>query len=614
MNFFEHQRLARRHSLVLVALFLIFLSALSGIIAAVGIALLNPDGWAHSLDFLRSKQGQTLLLKATLSIATLLGLVTLYRTLAFGTSGNRIAEKLGGERVHPDTKDPNERRLLNIVQEMSLASGVPQPSVWLLRSEPSLNAMAAGFDVPRATIICTQGAITFWSRDELQAVIAHEFSHILNGDMRLNLRLTGAISGLVALSEIGRFLISGSRQSGSRSRNQLVPLGLALLVLGAIGVLFARVIQSAISRKRELLADASSCQFTRNPSALASALSKILFSDTHQQMLAPYTLTTSHFFFSNPSSLSLSALFSTHPPLRERIQLLDPTFLDPTLVQKNWEKTQAHSHPTLQMLQARDAQSTDLKLFSQHVLKTFADTRSVPSSSSVDLRKLPNAVLEQLKTWDGASSILKSLIDPTLMHTKEVAQKGARFELSTLAIGTLKQLANAEQKKQIIHEIESILLTLPKPDPFAVILSLMVKHSLFPARGIRSWIKSEINIDTRLKNVVIFYRWLLTHTSMRTEDSKAAFFKGLATLTTKPYSPGSEAREPLTLRRLEESLIALKHLPPAWKERLMRGALELFSHDEKLLIEEIEVFRASSVILGVPIPPLQFSSLSEARA
>ena len=186
--------------------------------------------------------------------------------------GSAVAESLGGRLVNPNTTDPDERKLRNVVEEMAIAAGVPVPKIYVLDEEEGINAFAAGHTPSDAAIGVTRGCMNLLKRDELQGVIGHEFSHILNGDMRLNLRLMGIIFGILCLAVIGRVLLY---TRGGKDRNPLPLLGLALIVIGGIGVFFGRLIQAAVSRQREFLADASAVQFTRNPAGLSGALQKI---------------------------------------------------------------------------------------------------------------------------------------------------------------------------------------------------------------------------------------------------------------------------------------------------------------------------------------------------
>ena len=324
MDFFERQDKARRNTKWLV---FYFIAAVVLIVASVYLALLfifhgasnyQPRGappvfalWNPKL-FLFAAGG-------TLAIITC---GSLFKTAQLSSGGSAVAESLGGRLLDTNTNDPAERKLLNVVEEMAIASGVPTPQVYVMDDEQGINAFAAGHNLNDAVIGVTRGCITTLKRDELQGVIGHEFSHILNGDMRLNLRLMGIIFGILCLAVIGRILLHA--RGSSRDKNPLPLIGLVLILFGWIGVLFGRLIQSAVSRQREFLADASAVQFTRNPAGLSGALQKIGALTQGSQMESEHAAEASHMFFGNPMSSSLFNVFATHPPLEERIRAIDP--------------------------------------------------------------------------------------------------------------------------------------------------------------------------------------------------------------------------------------------------------------------------------------------------
>jgi Zn-dependent protease with chaperone function len=251
---------------------------------------------------------------------TIIGTGSFFKTLSLARGGRAVAELLDGRLVNPNSTDAHERKLLNVVEEMAIASGVPVPQVYVMDGEAGINAFAAGHSASDAAISVTRGAMTMLTRDELQGVIAHEFSHLLNGDMKLNLRLMGLIFGILCLTVIGRILVQ------TRGRNNPLPLvGLVLIVFGWIGVLFGRLIQAAVSRQREFLADASAVQFTRNPSGLAGALKKIGGIAEGSRLQSHRAEEASHLFFANGLKSRFFG-FATHPPLIERIRALDPSF------------------------------------------------------------------------------------------------------------------------------------------------------------------------------------------------------------------------------------------------------------------------------------------------
>ena len=270
-----------------------------------------------------------LFLVATVGTLSVIALGSGFKTLELAQGGSTVATMLGGRLVDPTTSDPDERKLRNVVEEMAIAAGVPVPQVYLLPEERGINAFAAGHSTSDAVVAVTAGAVRLLTRDELQGVIGHEFSHILNGDMRLNLRLMGIIFGILCLTVIGRVLLY-TRSRSSKDKNPLPLLGLALIVIGWVGVFFGRLIQAAVSRQREFLADASSVQFTRNPAGLAGALKKIGGLEFGSKLEAAHAEEASHMFFGNGMGESFFHMMDTHPPLAERIKAIDPASTAPS--------------------------------------------------------------------------------------------------------------------------------------------------------------------------------------------------------------------------------------------------------------------------------------------
>src|SRR5262249_4282677 len=270
-----------------------------------------------------------LLLLAALGVGLVVGGASAFKVAQLASGGQAVALMMGGEEVPGTTTDARQKRLLNVVEEMALAAGVPVPPVYVLE-EPGINAFAAGYAPGDAVVAVSQGCLNYLTRDELQGVVAHEFSHILNGDMRLNIRLIGLIFGIMALSIIGRILMltSRGRSSGRNdSRGGLVLLGLGVFVLGLVGAFFGRLIMAAGSRQREDLADASAVPFTRNPDSIGGALKKIGGLAEGSRIDTPQAAETAHMFFANAfAGEGLAGLLATHPPLVERIRRLDPQF------------------------------------------------------------------------------------------------------------------------------------------------------------------------------------------------------------------------------------------------------------------------------------------------
>lgn len=328
MDFFQHQEVARRSTRRLIVLFAI---AVILIVIAVNVAASAIFfGFLAPSDVVRSTASLPtgFYFVNTLLVLGLIGGGTLFKMQALSAGGAAVANLVDAREIDMTTTDLLDRRLVNVVEEMAIASGVPVPRVYVMDNETSINAFAAGHSINDAVITVTRGTLTRLNRDELQGVIAHEFSHVLNGDMRLNLQLIGVLHGLLIVALAGRLLLEvGGRSRSSRSGSAIAVLffaGVALWILGYIGVFFGRLIKAAVSRQREFLADASAVQFTRNPDGIGGALRKIggLSQQTGlgTRIDHPQAETLSHLFLGAARPVFVGGLFATHPSLEERVQ------------------------------------------------------------------------------------------------------------------------------------------------------------------------------------------------------------------------------------------------------------------------------------------------------
>ena len=319
MDFFERQRAARGTSVRLVVLFVVAVVAIVAVNDLVVVLLWHGEPAGTLIGFV---------IVMTIFTLLVIGGGTASKMIALRGGGAAVAQSVGATAVDPSTSDPRLRRFVNVVEEMAIASGVPVPRLFVLEQEPGINAFAAGYTPSDAAITVTSGALDRLNRDELQGVIGHEFSHVLNGDMRLNVRLIGLLNGILLLGLIGlRFLaFGGGRSRDSKGGNPILVIALALIVLGFVGQFFAGLIKAAVSRQREWLADASSVQFTRQTTGLTGALKKIAGLPTGSKLSDAHgAKQVSHMLFGEGGS-SLTSLLATHPPLLERIAALDPTF------------------------------------------------------------------------------------------------------------------------------------------------------------------------------------------------------------------------------------------------------------------------------------------------
>jgi len=342
-DFFERQSAARRSTKWLVVLFTVAVVALVGIVFVATFAAVGGyEQYSRNATIsssveppLAGQDFQRLQWEVPLGACAftllLIGGGSLFKIAQLNGGGTAVAENVGGTRVAPNTTDPIERRLLNVVEEMALASGVPVPPVFMLPEEQGINAFAAGYSPSDAVVAVTRGTAEQLTRDELQGVVAHEFSHILNGDMRLNIRLIGLLHGILLLSLVGRILFRSVAYSGrSRSKNDnvgaIIIAGLVMIIIGSVGALMGNLIKAAVSRQREFLADASAVQFTRNPGGIAGALKRIGSAVKGSLLKHPNASEMSHLYFGQGVWEGFSGLMATHPPLEKRIIRLDPAW------------------------------------------------------------------------------------------------------------------------------------------------------------------------------------------------------------------------------------------------------------------------------------------------
>ncbi len=341
MDFFEHQEVARKKTGRLVILFML---AVVGIIVLtyVAVALFvlvvgaQSGGGGDAEELAAWLLNPLVILGVGAGVIGLVGLGSIYKMAALRSGGQAVAEMLGGKLLDPGVRTLDEKRVLNVVEEMAIASGTPVPRVYVMDNEAAINAFAAGWSPDDAVIGVTRGTVELLNRDELQGVVAHEFSHILNGDMRLNIRLIGLLHGILVIGLTGYGILRSIRyMSVGRSTRRdgkgggggiivaILALGAALVVIGFVGSFFGKLIKAAVSRQREFLADASAVQFTRNPEGIGGALQKIGGLTNHAKLAAPKAEEASHMFFGAAVGFWLG-MMSTHPPIEERIRRVLP--------------------------------------------------------------------------------------------------------------------------------------------------------------------------------------------------------------------------------------------------------------------------------------------------
>ena len=420
MNFFEHQDKARRNARVLTLFFLIAVFALIVITNLVAAAFLwmNED---YNLYSGGSHQGLAGFLSyftwarfggIGMAISGTVSLVVAAKWLQLSKGGKTVAESMGGSRILAQGSDPGERRVLNVVQELALAANMPVPVVYVLNDERGINAFAAGITPADAVVAVTRGAIQQLKRHEVQGVIAPEFSHILNGDMRLNIRLAAMLKGITFVGDVGNFLLRSSRRrhgTDTKSQAALPLLGLGLLSIGWLGGMAAGFIKAAISRQKEYLADASAVQFTRNPEGIADALKVIGGYVPGSLVHAARANELSHIFFGQIQH-RLWQVFATHPPLEDRIRRLDPRW-DGVVIKREVKhfgpKTQANGEGRVGFVAAGILASAALE--TELIDADFGPSPGELDYQSAHKHELPLAFIQHSHQPLGANALVYAL-------------------------------------------------------------------------------------------------------------------------------------------------------------------------------------------------------------
>lgn len=652
MNFFERQRQVRRISARLVALFIV---AVVGIVAVVDIAVVIVFDGAS----MPPAQLAGLLVVASGLTVAVIALAALFRTATLRGGGGRVARELGGVLVPPDTTDPQLRRLRNVVEEIAIASGVPVPEVYLLPHEEGINAFAAGWSTSDAAIAVTRGTLERLNRDELQGVIAHEFSHVVNGDMRLNIRLMGLLFGILFLAVIGRGLLRTGFVSGGRSRNDnkggnpLPLIGLAMVAAGYVGVLVGRLIKASVSRQREYLADASAVQFTRQTAGLAGALKKIGGLPSGSALKNPKSEEVGHMLFGSGSRMS--SLFATHPPLPDRIKALEPSF-DPaelTALSRRWAAAPpsglaedralgltgggltpggtpgAADAATTRRAAALPDPDARIPVDPAEVVERIGATPAAAYPHAADLLgRIPADLLDQARRPDTVVPLLLGLLfsaDPQVRARQhaEVAQRHGRsladaawqaghataglhpllrLPLAEVAFPALTHRSPAER-----DAVADAMATLVRADGrisvFEYCLSRLVgdelRESSAPASrpgGGRGTLRGA------QRSVATLFSFLAQVGHPDPGAAERAFAAGMAHTL-----PGAGVRFAVPaggVLELESVWPELDGLQPAEKSRLVAGAVAVISHDGVMTVPEVELLRTICLILHSPLPPL----------
>lgn len=645
MNFFQHQEAARSASRRLVVLFTLGVLAVVLAINLIvlfaiataeqhGVVLINPElrhtGFLPDFAAWAAARPGTILL-TTLIVLGVIGLASLYKTVVLSGGGGVVARSLGGVRISPDTTDPQQRRLLNVVEEMAIASGVPMPEVYLLEQESGINAFAAGHNPANAAIGVTRGTITTLNRAELQGVIAHEFSHILNGDMRLNLRLMGLLFGLLVIAMIGRTVLrlssgSSSRSSKDKGLGPIMLIAFGVLIIGYVGLFFGRLIQAAISRHREALADASAVQFTRDPTGLRGALVKIGALSNGSKIGNPEVDEVAHMLFAP----GMRRLFATHPALEDRIKAIDPRFdpkeFDRVRAQLLSEETKTEAAPKPTAAERLES-IINIPGVAPAVAGLVGNPGTIHMRVARQIRKsLPEAIVVAGRHPSSARALLLALALDTNSEARErqkqfIAQQigapvaSAVSELQSAidalepeqrlpalfgAFPALRQLTR-EDRMQLMFGLNGMLQREGRVSLHSYVLRKLAQvhlhDDLSPAARTR-----QLTLNVVQNDIQVLFSVLAQHGHENEVAARRAYEAGVHHLLPRArpeFAASAHWAQPLDL-----ALSRLDRLAPIAKEQLVEAMVKTVTHDQQLTLGESELLRAVCATLHCPLPPL----------
>jgi Zn-dependent protease with chaperone function len=629
MDFFAAQDQARRRTRILVVLFGLAILAIVLVIYVPANLVLGAGPEGHD---------PRLFAQIALPVAGFILAGTWWRLRTLRAGGPTVAALMGARPVAPDSASAAEARLINIVEELALASGIPVPAVYVLEREEAINAFAAGYSIHDAAVVVTKGCMERLDRDELQGVMAHEFSHILNGDMRLNIRTVGVLYGLVLLTVTGRGILRTAAHTGRRKDNAAggaIAIGLALVIVGYLGVFFGKLIKAAISRQREYLADAAAVQFTRNPHGLAGALKKIatllpgsVIHDHHAEEL-------SHVFFASglrQSGLGLP-LFTTHPPIERRIRRIDPA----------WDGSYDVAVPESMKQAAETARAErvpgmGVPPMARRGLSTAAVMASIGAPAAVHLAyardllgRIPPALRSATHDETGAQALVLALLlssesGPVREQQLEAitADGGPALARRTVELETWIARVGAEARLGLLDLALPTLHHLPEPRAVAfrrtvqrlirednqvrmfdyALVHILARH-LRPGRGRDAAPGEHFHSFQPLREDVEVVLSVVAHSGATAAREAEAAFGGAADRL-PPTAHPLALRQPecLDLPRVDRALQRLERASLGVRRRLVDAAAHCVAFDGRVLPEEAETLRAVAEALECPLPPV----------
>ncbi len=656
MDFFEAQERARSRTKRLVFLFVLAVAGtiLGGYAAALGITQYAGRSDRHNRSgnyYSPTSSAQDwwdpkLFAQVTLGTLAIVVGASLFKWATMRQGGAAIAESVGARAVDPHTTDLHERRLLNVVEEMAIASGIPVPAVYIMDDEPCLNAFAAGLTTADAAVTVTRGTLEKLTRDELQGVIGHEFSHILNGDMRLNVRLTALIFGILVIGLIGRGLLNSMRFTRVRSSNDkdkgggvvlMMAIGAALLIIGYIGYFFGRLIQAAVSRQREFLADASAVQFTRNPGGITGALKKIGGYAIGSGLQTSHAEQLGHFFFAQGFTSMFGSAMATHPPLAERIRAIEPTwdgkdFNPPEIVDIAHESSAMAGfggNPTsaTPRAPARSMVSLPFKpvqvvadvgvLTESHFRRAQALLETIPTRLREATRDTATAqalvyglLLSGDKTMrDGQRALVEKHAGPEAAATLagfrpalSLLDPVVRLPLLQLSLPALRQL-DAAALARFATTLDELVHADGIVSPFEFALHKMLLTQLQLAQAPAQRVQFD-SFDSVRSEIAVVLSALARIGNQTGAAAATAFLAGAEQLPVIATQLAFLDAAASGFEQVDTALDKLAACSLVIKQRLLIAAGHVIAHDGTVTLEEGELYRAFAATLACPMPQL----------
>jgi len=637
VDFYARQENARRTTRWLLLAFLVSVALVVLAVDAIVYVLLGSSKPQHP-------QGGMLVFTTVVVLAIICG-ASLFKTLSLRNGGGVVARAVGGTRVDRNMRDPALRRLHNIVEEMAIASGVTMPEVYVLENEDAINAFAAGNSPADAAIAVTRGAATLLKRDELQGVIAHEFSHILNGDMRLYLRLLGWTFGLLAIAIVARIVLQSSPRSSNRDRRDgagaLMIAALAVMVLGYIGVFFGRLLQAAVSRNRERLADASAVQFTRDPAGLTGALLKIAGTTGGSHLVAPEAEQIAHMLFAP----GFRRAFATHPSLEERLKELNPNFRPaelPALAAAAAKDAQRMQQLAAAPVETGPATTTATATPSPHAaLVSSAASIAAQAGTIADEQMryaeraravIPEGLRDFVDSADHARTLVLAVLTSKVpeveaaqrrvledaygagLAAQVVAQRGLADSLApALRLPAVQQLFPAlrrlslAERQKLRDVVGQLALADSRIDVFECCLTLLLAASLYDElEGGAQHGSASLLQETDAVHVLFCV--LAAQGTPDASQAATAFEAGISVVLPENRPVFRDIPDwPTALR---DALARLVHLRPFAKKVLIEGMVRCIAHDRTLSVAEGELLRTVCAVLHCPLPPILGQALA----